>query len=168
VAVKTIASIAGSWDENAAIQALIGAHLPTLMVAGTDDFLNASYLAGLWNSLSIPKHQAALQGIGHWDWFGPFGGIRPCDDGAPRPACPVAWQAVSELLLAFATKYLYNNWWRPPYLLGSPGGRPPFLDWFDTTGPCSLKVRWNDPTAGGAQHQVGEVTLGNWTAPNPW
>ncbi|MGK6307409.1 hypothetical protein [Variovorax sp. DT-64] len=168
VQVKTIASIAGSWDENAAIQALIGAHVPTLMVAGTDDFLNASYLAGLWNSLAIPKHQAALQRIGHWDWFGPFGGIEPCDEQAPRPACPVAWQALSELLLAFSTKYLYNMWWRPPYLLGSPGGRPPFLDWFDPNGPCSLKVRWNDPTATGAQGPVGEVTLGNWTAQNPW
>ena len=165
VAVKTIASIAGSWDENAAIQAITGARVPTLMVAGTDDFLNASYLAGLWNSLAIPKHQAALQGIGHWDWFGPFGGIHPCNDQTPRPLCSVGWQAVSELMLGFSTKYLYNNWWRPPYLLGSAGSRPPILGSFDTDGPCALKVRWHDPTTAGA---VGDVTLGPWTAHNPW
>lgn len=168
VKVKTIASIAGSWDENSSIAALTGSGLPTLLVVGSDDFLNASYLSGLWPSLPIPKHQAMIQGIGHWDWFGPFGGIQPCDEAASGPPCPVAWQAASELLVAFVTKYLLNNWWRPPYLLGSPGGRPPFLNWFDNDGPCALKVRWNDPTASANQGREGDITLGNWTAPSPW
>ena len=30
------------------------------------------------------------------------------------------------------------------------------------------EVRWNDPTATGSQGQVGDITVGNWTAPNPW
>jgi dienelactone hydrolase len=168
VEVKAIASIAGSWDENDAIRAFIDAADPTLMIAGTEDFLNASYLQGLWNSLVIPKHQAMLQGIGHWDWFGHPGSIHACDASAPRPPCPIGWQTASELVLAFMTKYLLNNWWRPPYLLGSPGGRPPFLNWYDNNGPCALKVRWNDPMASGAQGQVGDITLGNWTASNSW
>ena len=138
------------------------------MIAGTDDFLNASYLPGMWNSLVIPKHQAMLQGIGHWDWFGNYGSIHPCNSSAARPACPVAWQTASELVLAFMTKYLLNNWWRPPYLLGSSGGRPPFVNWYDPNGPCALKVRWNDPTASASQGQVGDITLGNWTATAPW
>jgi pimeloyl-ACP methyl ester carboxylesterase len=168
VEVTAITSISGSWDENAAIGAFIDAAKPTLMIAGTEDFLNASYLQALWSALAIPKHQAMLQGIGHWDWFGHPGSIHPCNPSAPRPACPVAWQTASELVLAFMTKYLLNHWWRPPYLLGSPGGRPPFLNWYDTNGPCALKVRWNDPTASGAQGQIGEITLGHWTAPSTW
>jgi len=168
VQVSAIASIAGSWDEDDSIRAIIDAGDPTLMIVGTDDFLNASSLQGLWNNLAIPKHQAMLQNIGHWDWFGHLGSIRLCDDSAPGPACPIAWQTASELVLAFMTKYLLHNWWRPPYLMGSPGGRPPFLNWYGGNGPCALKVRWNDPTAAGAQGQVGDVTLGNWTAPISW
>lgn len=169
VQVNAIASIAGSWDENAAIQAFINARIPSLMMAGTEDFLNAGSLPGLWNSLVIPKHQAMLQGLDHWDWFGPFGGIQPCDENSARPRCPVGWLTASEMVLALMTKYLYNHWWRPPYLLGSPGSRPPFLNWYEQDGPCALKVRWHDSMYSDSLGQVGDVTLGNWTSDwLPW
>ena len=151
VSVQAIGSIAGTFDENESINAVVNANRPTLMLAGSDDAMTASYLGGLWNSLAVPKHQAVVQNIGHWDWFGQNGSIRPCNESAPGPACPIAWQTASELILAFMTKYLLNNWWRPPYLLGSPGGRPPLLHWYSPTSPCALKVRWNDPAATGTQ-----------------
>jgi hypothetical protein len=169
LSVQAIGSIAGSFDDNASIHALTTSGRPTLMIVGSDDFLNASSLAGLWNSLPIPKHQAMLQAIGHWDWFGHNGSIRPCDASTPHPPCPIGWQTASELVLAFMTKYLLNNWWRPPYLLGSPGGRPPLMQWYGSNGPCALKVRWNDPTAAVAQGPIGDITLGTWTADlDPW
>jgi hypothetical protein len=169
VEVGAIASIAGSWDENAAIEAFINARIPSLMMVGTEDFLNAGSLTGLWNALAIPKHQAMLQGLDHWDWFGPFGGIQPCDANASRPGCSVGWQTASEMALALMTKYLYNHWWRPPYLLGSPGSRPPLLHWYQQNGPCALKIRWHDPLYSGSLGQIGDVTLGNWTSPfSPW
>lgn len=169
VQVRTIASIAGSWDENAAIQAFINARIPSLMMAGTEDFLNAGSLSALWNALAIPKHQAILQDMDHWDWFSPFGGIQPCDENAARPRCPVGWQTASEMVLALMTKYLYNHWWRPPYLLGSSGSRPPLLHWYQQNGSCALKVRWHDPLYSGSLGQVGDVTLGNWTSLSiPW
>jgi dienelactone hydrolase len=166
--VLAIASIAGSWDENAAIDALVKARIPTVMMAGAEDHMNASYLTGLWASLVVPKHQAMLQSLGHWDWFGEFGSIRPCDTQVPRPRCPVGWQTASEVVLAFMTKYLYNHWWRPPYLLGSPGSRPPLLHWYEKNRPCAMKLRWNDPMYTGGLGQIGDVTLGNWTSWNPW
>lgn len=166
---SVIASIAGSWDDNASIAAITGAGLPTLMMVGTEDFLNNGSLQGLWNSLSAPKHQAMLQSIGHWDWFGYGGSIRPCDEGAAVTACRVGWQTASEMALGFMTKYLLNNWWRPPYLLGSPGGRPPLLQWYESGGRCALKVRWNDPTVASPPGPEGAVTLGTWTSPiTPW
>ncbi|HSJ28999.1 MAG TPA: hypothetical protein VLB67_12390 [Acidimicrobiia bacterium] len=168
VEVEAIGSVAGSWDENDSIRAFVDSGLPTLMMVGSDDFLNASYPAAMWNSLAIPKHQAIIQGLAHWDWFSAFGGIGACDTDAPRPVCPVGWQTASELLLGFMTKYLYNHWWRPPYLLGSPGGRPPLLHWYRNTGPCAVKIRWNDPTYTGSLGPVGEVTLGSWTGGSPW
>jgi pimeloyl-ACP methyl ester carboxylesterase len=168
VQVTAIASVAGSWDENAAIDAFVQAGLPTVMMAGSDDFLAASYLPGLWKPLAAPKHQALLAGLGHWDWFSAYAGIAPCDPNTPHPVCPVGWQTASELLLGFMTKYLYNEWWRPPHLLGSPGGRPPLLEWYGTNGPCGLKIRWDDPTYTGSLGTVGDTTLGNWTGGSPW
>lgn len=39
-------------------------------------------------------------------------------------------------------KYLYNHW-------------------YTNTGPCAMKIRWNDPTYTGSLGSVGEVTLGS-------
>jgi hypothetical protein len=168
VVAKAIGSVAGTWDDNAAITALTGAGLPTALLAGTDDLITLSFMQALWNSLPVPKHQVALQGLGHWDWFGGQGGIHPCDGNAPRPACPVGWQIASEVILAFVTKYLRGHWWRPPYLLGSPGGRPPLMPWFEPPAKCALKARWDDPTASTSLGNPGEVTLGTWTDSSPW
>ena len=165
VKVRAIAAVAGTWDENESIAALTSANIPNFLMCGSADLTRLSSLPGLWRSLAQPKHQAAVQGLDHWDWFGGQGGIHPCDPNAPRPACPVGWQIASELLLGFMTKYLWDAWWRPPYLLGSPGGRPPLLQWFDEDG-CALKVRWEDPTA--TTDLPGEVTLGAWTDADPW
>jgi hypothetical protein len=168
VTVRAIASIAGSWDDSSSIQAFKDAKDPSLMIAGTEDFLNASYLQGLWNGLVIPKHQALIQDIGHWDWFGPAGSISQCSPSAPEPNCGAGGQTASELVLAFMTKYLLNNWWRPPYLLGSPGGRPPLIGNYLSGGDCAMKIRWVDPMASSSQGTTGDVTLGTWTGSDPW
>ena len=165
VRVKALAAVAGTWDENASIMALSGANVPTFLMAGSADFITLSYMIGLWPNLVRPKHQALVQGLGHWDWFGGQGGIHPCNPNAPRPPCPVGWQVASELLLAFMVKYLWNEWWRPPYLLGSPGGRPPILPWFEDS-QCALKIRWDDPAS--TTSLPGQVTLGSWSDTLPW
>lgn len=168
VVATALAAVAGTWDENAAIDALVSANLPTLLMAGTGDFLNFSTLLALWPSLSRPKHQAALQGLEHWDWFGPMGGIQPCNPATNRTVCPAGWQIASELLLGFMTKYVRGHWWRPPYLLGSPGQRPPLLPWFEGPVGCALKVRWEDLTYTGSLGNPGEVTSGVWDEASPW
>lgn len=171
VYVSALAAIAGTWDENAAIQALRDAQKPTLLLTGTADFLNASYPSALWPSLAAPKHQAMLQGLGHWDWFGGQGGIQPCDDNEERPSCSAGWLTAAELVLGFMTKYVKRRWYHVPYLIGSPGGRFPLLDWYDGGGSCALKIRWDDPVAplGDGHHdQHGETTFGDWNESNPW
>jgi hypothetical protein len=131
------------------------------------DLQNASYLTGLWNSLAAPKHQALLQGIGHWDWFGRTSGIQPCDNSTPRPDCPVGWLTAAELVLTFMTKHLNNRWQLPSHLLGPSGERTPLLPYYQEGGRCALKVRWNDPLASG--DEIGDATFGNWDDSfEPW
>jgi dienelactone hydrolase len=166
VQVRALASIAGTWDANDAISALIDSNAPTLLVCGTQDIDTFSYLPGLWPSLVSPKHQAALQGLDHWDWFGPNGAIKPCDANADTPACPIGWHVASELLLGFMTKYLVRDTSLPPYLIGSAGERPALLDHFDSTN-CALKVRWDDPLASEPEPTTGEKTFGQWTGAGP-
>lgn len=169
VEVTALASIAGTWDDNAANAALTSANLPTLLLAGTEDFMTISYLRAFWPNLPLPKHQAALQGLDHWDWFGSLGGIQPCNNATGRPACPAGWQIASELLLGFMAKYIGGRWYQQAYLLGSPQGRPPLLQWFDGPVDCALKIRWNDPMASPTLGNPGEVTLGTWDDSfDPW
>ena len=70
------------------------------------------------------------------------------------------WQAASELMLVFFYKYLFNQWFLRPYLMTSPGGRPPILDAFAHGTGCALRVRWDTVSDG-----VGEISLGS--GPNP-
>lgn len=177
VRVRAVAAIAGSWDEPQAIDALIDAKDPTLLIGGTRDILNFSYLKYLWPALVAPKHQAALQGIGHWDWFGRRGGIQFCDPDAERPACPVGWHTAAELLVGFMTKYLRNLWYLvPPHLLGYRGAagslfqRPNLLQYYEPPTACGLKIRWDDPIADPdrGQIKVGEITKGTWIEAGPW
>lgn len=165
--VKAIACIAGAFDDNEAIAAFVNAQDPTLMIAGTEDLQNASYLAGLWNSLPAPKYQALLQGIGHWDWFGGNHGIQPCDSSAERPECPVGWLTAAELVLGFMAKRLFNMWYLPPHLLGPAGDRTPLMPYYEDGAGCALKVRWNDPQI--HQNTVGDTTFGEWESSfDPW
>lgn len=171
VHVQALAAIAGSWDEQAAIQALVGAERPTLLIAGTADFLNASYPTALWPSLAAPKYQAMLQDLGHWDWFGGQGGIQPCDDDAQRPPCPVGWLTAAELVVGFLVKYLAGRWYQVPSLVGSSGPRSLLLDWYDADTDCAAKIRWDDPLAplsDGHHDEQGELSLGHWSSGNPW
>jgi hypothetical protein len=171
VNVSALVAIAGAWDEPEAINALVAAKDPTLLMAGSADDMNSSYLRALWPSLTAPKHQAMLQGLGHWDWFGRQGGIQPCDSNADRPSCPVGWLTAAELTLGFVRKYLNNIWYHPPYLVGSPGGRTPLLDWYEQGSGCGLRVRWDDPVAPIANEawpRRGERSWGVWSASEPW
>jgi hypothetical protein len=168
VQIRAFASIAGTFDDNN-VSFLVASGIPTLLMAGNEDHETLSYLNGLWASLSAPKHQAVLQGIGHWDWFGPGEGIQPCSPDAERPKCPIAWQTASELLLGFMTRHL-DGYPFPPHLIGAPGQRPPLLPWYDSSGRCALTVRWEDPAGGGdGSHCVaGQQVFGNWSTPHPW
>jgi hypothetical protein len=159
--------VAGTWDSNEAINAVLDAKDPTLMICGTADGMTFSYLNGLWSGLVRPKHQAAIQGLGHWDWFGYQGAIRPCDPKYENEACPVGWQIASELLLGFMRKYLLNRWWHNPYLLGPAGERPPLLSWFEEPMSCAVKIRWDDPLVSDSFEPMGEKTFGAWTEQLP-
>lgn len=168
VAVRALASIAGSWDENAAIDALVGAQKPTLMMAGMADLVNLSYLPGFWPSLVRPKHQAAFQGAGHWDWFGTDGAIQFCDPENGGRCRSVVWSTASEMLVGFMTKYLYNRWQIPPYLLGERFSGQPWGGFGSidlTSFFCGPRVRWDDPLA---STPVGERIWQFWLERAPW
>gem|GEM_PF-3711492 len=167
VAVRALASIAGSFDDNESGAALIGGDFPTLMIAGEQDGMALSYLQGLWDQLPAFKHQAVLEGAGHWDWSG-SNGIQLCDPAA-LPRCPAAARTASELILGFLTKYLHNRP-LPPHLLGPAGQRPPLLQWYDDRKRCALTVRWDDPSGGGnsTSSVVGSQTFGVWEGNDPF
>jgi hypothetical protein len=175
VSVRAIASISGSWDENEAISAFIGARRPTLMTAGTGEPGNLSYLPSLYPQLVRPKHQAAFQGAGHWDYFGEDGAIQFCDPRNAGRCVSRVWSTASEILTGFFTKYLRNQWWNvPPTLLGDRfhfqpwgGGFPDsWFDWTEFT--CGPRVRWEDPLARAPWATVGEDRFGFWSGQEPW
>jgi len=171
VRVRALASVAGSWDENEAIQALITARVPTLLVAGTADLQNLSYLKGLWNGLVSPKHQAALQGVGHWDWFGTDGGIQYCDAENRHQCRSRAWSTASEMLVGLMTRYLRHQATAvPAHLLGD---RYPASSWWDFTGSvlskaCAVKARWDDPFNIPPYGKTGNETWGLWVDQFNW
>lgn len=168
VSARAFASIAGTFDDNESPAAVTSAGVPSLLIAGDEDNETLSYLTILWPSIPAPKHQAVMQGLGHWDWFGPYG-IRPCDQEAVRPKCIAAWMAASELILGLLTKYLRNRP-LPPHLMGPTGSRPPLLHWFDTRKRCAMVVRWEDPSGGGDSTHcvVGHQMFGAWEGSGPW
>jgi dienelactone hydrolase len=168
VAVDALASIAGSWDEPEAFEAFTGAQRPTLMMAGMADDVNLSYLPALWPSLVRPKHQAAFQGAGHWDWFGSDGGIQFCDPQNGGRCRSKVWSTASELLVGFMTKYLYNRWQVPPYLLGERVSQSPwggFGNLYFGSLFCGPRVRWDDPMASPPE---GERIWQIWLERAPW
>jgi hypothetical protein len=177
---EVLAGVAGTFDSNASIAAVTGAHVPTLLMAGTEDSMTLAYLIGLWTNLPQPKHQVAILGVGHWDWFSGPVKIAPCEPGSsPGPSCSIGWKLAAELLVGFTTKYLMHQWQLPPSLLGDIGGRPPITPWlpwfpklpFRRTG-CALQIRWVDPTVpllDPTKSAEGARTLGVWPTPgSPW
>jgi hypothetical protein len=161
--VRAVAAIAGTWTHHGSRQALAATRIPKLFITGTND--NNLLGIGLlpYDDAPASKHHAAFQGAGHWDWF-PEGGasIYPCSGETDNP-CVATWQAASELMLVFFYKYLFNQWFLRPYLMTSPGGRPPILDAFAHGTGCALRVRWDTVSDG-----VGEISLGEWTESAPW
>jgi pimeloyl-ACP methyl ester carboxylesterase len=168
VSVSGMGFIAGTWDENEAITAVRDARASTLMICGTGDGQTFSYLPGLWPSLAAPKFQAAIQGLGHWDWFGPHGEIRPCKPADENTMCPAGWQIASELLLGFMTRTLRKQWWRNPNLMEPTGERPPLEQWFEPPRMCSVKVRWMDPLVSDSFEEAGQDEKGTWIETAPW
>lgn len=162
---KAFASIAGSFDDNASIAALISARIPTCLLCGTADLQRFSYLNGLWPSLSTPKYQAALQSVEHWGWFGPSGAIRHCDDTPFRG--PEAAHIAGELIAGFMTRHLARIAFDPSHLVNIPLLRPSLEPWF--RGDPAVKVRWDTPEVPFDElPSTGDGILGGWTDSPPW
>jgi hypothetical protein len=167
-AARAVATISGTWTDEARKRELAGAGLPVLFINGTDEpglFSQPDFQP--FPEAGLPKHQAALGRAGHWDWFPPGEGIQPCSGSSSNP-CATAWQTATELCLTFFYKYLYRQWFLRPYLLTSPGGRPPLLHTFAPGTGCSVRIRWETETEETSHGRVGEVTLGDWTGGSPW
>lgn len=166
--VRGVATISGTWTDERSKTELVEAAVPVVFINGTNEtglFSQPSFQP--YPEARVPKHQAALQGVGHWDWFPPGADIFPCS-GKSRNPCAVSWQVASELCLVFFYKYLYDHWFLRPYLFSSPGGRPPLLHHFDAGTGCAIKIRWATPEEETSLGTVGEVTLGDWTEGSPW
>jgi pimeloyl-ACP methyl ester carboxylesterase len=166
VHVSSLAAVAGTFDDNEAPANFVQANVPTFLLCGTGDFQTFGYLPGLWRNTPAPKHQAAIRDLGHWDWFGPAGGIQPCDDDVEPPACNGGARMGSVMLLAFEKRYLGGWWYSSPNLLDRPGNRPPFD--FSDDGPCALAVRWEAPTLATPAGAAGSQELGQWDGNAPW
>lgn len=161
--VRGVVSLAGTWTRAGSRNALVTTRIPKLFITGTNDLNPFSSLLTPYDDGRASKHHAAFQGAGHWDWF-PAGGasIYRCSGETDNP-CAATWHAASELMLVFFYKYLYNQSFLRPYLMTSPGGRPPLLDSFNRGTGCAVKVRWDTLDDG-----IGEISLGDWTEPSPW
>ena len=162
---NAFASIAGSFDDNDSIAALIAARIPTCLLCGTADAQRFSYLNGFWPNLSTPKYQAAFQAVEHWGWFGPNGAIRHCDDTpfSGREAAHIS----GELIAGFMTRHLARIAFDPPHFVNIPLLRPSLEPW--TGRDPAIQARWDTP----AVHfdelpSTGDGILGEWTESPPW
>jgi hypothetical protein len=125
-------------------------------------------LPTLWQTLSKPKHQALVQGLGHWDWFaGSQSTIYPCDPNFKFPACRHGYVIAGELLAGFMTRYLHGRASLQPPLIADTGRRPLRLsNWEQRAPDCALKVRWSVSIIAKPKYQLtGDITLGNWVSP---
>lgn len=161
---------------------------PLLLVAGTEDFLAGPINASEFRRGPIPRHQLALQGVGHWGWFGPTE-IWPCS-GDPEHPCASGAQILSEVLATFFWHYLATgSSWVVPYLVETPVGRSDlsrlndsacagqviYRTRFGWSWPFSWlvpsRVRWGP--VGLLWRVLGRfvrskrVTIGNWTHSDP-
>ncbi len=168
--VQALATIAGTWDDNASIDALRAARVPTVQICGTADAQTFSYLNGLWDSLVTPKYLAAFQGAEHWDWFGRNGAIRACN--GTQPSWPDTGHIAGELLVGFLTRHVAKIAFDPPNLVRIPLLRPWLDPWYDNG--SAIQVRWDAP----GEHfyswpfyplpPTGDGILGLWTESAPW
>lgn len=171
--VKAVAGVAATWSWDVPLQDIIGARVPSLFVAGTEDFL-ANPSAQPYQPVDPPKHLAAVQGAGHWDWFDDEG-LTPPD---VETRCQEGYRIAGELLAVFLHRYLNNRSDLPPSLLTMRRRwrwLPPRKKWVsDTAGrpalslssPCALKVDWNVDEQKSWEEPVnatGSKTLGSWT-----
>lgn len=164
--VQALAAIAGTFDDNLSIEAIRNVRIPTLLMCGTADEMQFSYLGGLWSILPTPKYQAAFKEVEHWDWFGRHGAIRRCNGSAP--AWPDSGHIAGELLAGFLTRHIARLPFDPPHLVRIPLLRPWLLPWYDHG--SAIQMRWDAP---GEQFYslppAGDGILGPWTAGSaPW
>jgi hypothetical protein len=153
-----ITCVAGSWDQQSALDNLAAAGLPTLIVSGTAD-PQANPTNQPFQLLPTPKYQAALLSVGHWDYFGATPTIFTCPTPTP-PTCPAAAQLTSELMLGFFAKHLRGIRLVPPSLMLDHFNRPAWGHVFVVNSGCAMRVRWSD-VVGGAPIS-GQTTFGTW------
>lgn len=154
-------SIAGSFDDNASIEALRAFAAPKFMLAGTEDHEASSYLHALWNSLHAPKYQCAVRGASHWDWFGGHGAIRRCD-GTPAQ-WPDTAHVAGELIAGFLTRHVGHLQFTPPPFIRIPLLRPWHVPWVGEG--TAIQMRWDAPGQSfGTLDATGSGILGEWPA----
>lgn len=149
--VDAYVSIAGAFDDNATVAALQKIR-PSLLIAGTHDEQNLSYLPPLWHQMPAPKSQVMIARVGHWDWFYYRSGIYYCDVEQERPLCPYVWDLLDDLLTNFMAKHLLNYWTVHPSLQRGGG--------FRASDVCAVKVRWEDP--------LSDPPAGEWEGGFDW
>ena len=171
--VGAIASVAGTWESH--VPALLDtAQRPTLFIAGTEDLTSAPG-GGPYGGLDPPKHEAAVQHAGHWDWFDEDG-LQPCNASSTNP-CEISYRIAGELLTVFFHRYLLLRTDLPPSLLTMRrilwvwiyhnAGRPDIARAFRRRGPCAVQVRWDVGQRNGWRPPLppeGTQTLGRWTS----
>lgn len=163
--VSALAAIAGTFDDSSAPTNFIRANIPSFLLCGSNDHMTLSYLTGLWQNTPYPKHQAAIKGVGHWDWFGDNGLIRSCDSDADGPDCTRGMQFASVMLLNFVRKYLAGRWTNYPSLLARPFGQKNFT--FEGSS-CAIAGRWHAPTSSAPNGVLESKEWGEWDGSAPW
>ena len=142
--------------------------LPTFLIGGTDDLIGGPSRQQ-YQTLTTPKHEAAIQGTDHWSYFGHQGAIQPCNPQT-RPHTFAA-QITREMLVTFFYKYLTspaNKLLLPPSLLPAQGQRPDITACFAPNSGCALQIRWRDPMNFNLVNFLGKRVLGEWTEAPPW
>lgn len=191
---QAFAAVAGTWETGSS-EDFRNLDMPILFASGTVAYdLLANSANQPYTPRNAPKHQAALAELGHWGWFRQ-GEIFPCSGDAPYP-CTSGAHILSELLVAFFTRYLYDEASIVPYLLEDTGTPPnrASLDYINE-GRCAARIRfrtgagttilsliarWLTPNhlawgqtsfwwrILGRYVKHDEVTVGDWDEGSPW
>ncbi len=116
--------------------------IPTLLIAGMDDWLAGPLRESDFDMGPTPRYQAAVAGIDHWGWFARQE-LSRCD--GQQQTCESGAQIISEVLASFFAKHLGGDDAVVPYLLETPVNRSDLSRLDD--GPCSAKVIFRTSTA---------------------